>query len=106
MTTTAGAKCAEPSSWLGNGTSTGGSPRGVSQCPMRTYSARAVLPVENHDRAIGVLRANLRQQLARGEIADWDALLVVGPTEWVDLRGRTWFEYQAKVSARRWQRLS
>jgi hypothetical protein len=71
---------------------------------VRMYSARAVLPIENPDRAVGVLRANLQQQLARGEIADWDTLHVIGPTESVDLRGHTWFEYRARVRASRAQR--
>ena len=35
------------------------------------------------------------------ESPDWDTLVVTGPTETTDARGRVWFEYSATVSSRR-----
>ena len=70
------------------------------------YSAKAVLPVEDDNRAAGLLRANLRLQIRRHETADWETFQVIGPIERADLRGRSRFEYQASVRARRRPALS
>ena len=71
----------------------------VHHAVVRTYAAMAILPFATQDRASAVLRANLRFQLGPGEVADWATLDVTGPTESVDLRGRTWFHYRASVRA-------
>jgi hypothetical protein len=55
--------------------------------------------------AVAVLRANLRAQLKAGEVADWDGMEVTGPVESTDLRGRTWFRFEATVVSRRSQLL-
>ena len=58
------------------------------------------MPSATHERAVAVLRANLRTQLQPGEIVDWDSLEVGGPIESTDLRGRTWFKFRASVTTR------
>jgi hypothetical protein len=62
--------------------------------------ATAVMPSADQHRAAGVLRANLRAQLAAEGIAHWDSLEVTGPSESTDLRGRTWFRFEAAVKTR------
>jgi hypothetical protein len=66
---------------------------------VRRYTATAMLRFAQQDRAAAVLRANLRYQLAVGEVADWSTLVIDGPVEITDRRGRLWFEYQASVLA-------
>ncbi|MCU1616971.1 MAG: hypothetical protein JWO98_4511 [Frankiales bacterium] len=58
------------------------------------------MPSADLYRAAGALRANLRGQLAAEEIAHWDSLEVTGPTKSTDLRGRTWFRFEAAVKTR------
>jgi hypothetical protein len=50
------------------------------------------------------LRAELRQRLFHADVHDipqWETFEVTGPTEFTDLRGRTWYEYRATVESRR-----
>jgi hypothetical protein len=68
-----------------------------------TFHATTVLPYEHLDRATAGLRAELRRQLLAAnvpEMSEWDTLLVEGPFEMKDARGRTWFEYRATVERR------
>src|SRR4051812_37716749 len=60
-----------------------------------TFTATTALPYEHLDRATAGLRAELRRQLAAGDLADWSTFRVTGPTEVADGRGRPWFEYGA-----------
>jgi hypothetical protein len=64
---------------------------------MATYSASAELPFAQQERAIAVLQAKLRYQLAPGESANWSTLEVAGPIETPDRYGRAWFEWTATV---------
>jgi hypothetical protein len=64
----------------------------------------AALPYEHLERATAGLRAELRRQLlATGvhEMPKWETFDVTGPTEFTDLRGRTWYQYRATVEGRR-----
>lgn len=66
---------------------------------MSTYEACTALPYPNRDRAVAGLRAELRHRIPPGETPDWSALLVTGPVETTDARGRTWYEYRAELTA-------
>ena len=55
------------------------------------------MPFSTPERAVAVLRANFRTQLKPGEIVHWDSLEISGPMESTDLRGRTWFKFEASV---------
>ncbi len=64
----------------------------------------AALPYEHLERATAGPRAELRQQLLAAdvhEIPKWQTSDVTGPTEFTDLRGRTWYAYRATVEGRR-----
>jgi hypothetical protein len=64
----------------------------------------AALPYEHQERATAGLRAELRRQLLATDVHEmpkWESLHVTGPTEFTDLRGRTWYEYRATVESRR-----
>jgi hypothetical protein len=64
----------------------------------------AALPYEHLERATAELRAELRRQLLAADVHEmpkWETFVVTGPTEFTDLRGRTWFEYRATVESRR-----
>jgi hypothetical protein len=68
------------------------------------FSARAALPYEHRERAGAGLRAELRRQLLAADVhkrPKWETFDVTGPTEFPDLRGRTWYEYRATVEGRR-----
>jgi hypothetical protein len=74
------------------------------------YSASAALPYQHRQGAAAGLCAELRHLVELGyllgrqspeESPDWDTLVVTGPTETIDARGRVWFEYSATVSTRR-----
>jgi hypothetical protein len=65
-----------------------------------TYEAVTALPYPHLERATAGLGAQLRLQLAASEVADWTTLVVDGPAEALDGRGRTWFEYRASVCSR------
>jgi hypothetical protein len=74
------------------------------------YSASAALPYQHRQGAAAGLCAELRHLVELGyllgrqspeESPDWDTLVVTGPTETTDARGRVWFEYSATVSSRR-----
>ena len=65
-----------------------------------TVAATTALPYEHLERATAGLRAELRQKLLAVDVhrmPDWDTFTVTGPREFIDLRGRTWYEYQATV---------
>ncbi len=68
------------------------------------FTATAVLPYDNLERATAGLRGRLRlMALDHGLDAspDWSTLVVTGPTATKDARGNTWFEYRATVESRR-----
>jgi hypothetical protein len=74
------------------------------------YSASVPLPYQHRQGAAVGLRAELRHLVelgyllgrqAPGELPDWDTLVVTGPDESTDARGRVWFEYTATVRASR-----
>jgi hypothetical protein len=68
-----------------------------------TFTATTALPYENLARATAALRAELGYQLVdagNDELPDWDTLVVTGPLELTDHRGRTWFKYVATVESR------
>ncbi len=68
-----------------------------------TFSASAALPYEHLQRATAALRAELRRQLLAADVhamPRWDTFTVTGPTEFTDLRGRSWYEYRATVESR------
>jgi hypothetical protein len=68
------------------------------------FSATTALPYEHLERATAGLRAELRRQLLGAgvhEMPKWETFDVTGPTEFTDLRGRTWYEYRATVQSRR-----
>jgi hypothetical protein len=67
-------------------------------------SRRAALPYEHLERATAGLRAELRRQLLAADVHQmpvWETFDVTGPSEFTDLRGRTWYEYRATVESRR-----
>ncbi len=67
-----------------------------------TFSASAALPYEHLERATAGLRAELRRQLLAADVhamPRWETFTVTGPFESIDLRGRTWYEYQASVES-------
>ena len=69
---------------------------------MPTFSASAALPYEHLERATTGLRAELgRQLLAAGAhtVPRWETFPETGPREFADLRGRTWYEYRARVES-------
>jgi hypothetical protein len=62
------------------------------------------LPYEHLERATAGLGAELRRQLLAADVHEmpaWETFDVTGPSEFRDLRGRTWYEYRATVEARR-----
>jgi hypothetical protein len=68
-----------------------------------TFTASAVLPYQHRAGATAGLRAELGHQIvdgAPGRLPDWNTLVVAGPTESTDHRGRVWFEYTATVRSR------
>lgn len=65
---------------------------------MPCYEAVTALPFPHLDRATAGLRAMLRSLLADGELPDWSTLVVTGPEEVADARGRSWFEYRAEMT--------
>ena len=68
------------------------------------FKATAALPYEHLERASAGLRAELRRQLLAAdvhEIPQWETFDVTGPSEFRDLRGRTWYEYRATVASHR-----
>lgn len=65
---------------------------------MSSYEAVTALPLPRLDRATAGLRAMLRSQLASGGLPDWSTLVVTGPDEVPDARGRSWFEYRAEMT--------
>jgi hypothetical protein len=68
------------------------------------FKATAALPYDNRERAVAGLRAELRRQLLAArvhEMPQWETLVVTGPHEFADRRGRIWFEYRASVESRR-----
>ncbi len=68
------------------------------------FKATAALPYEHLERATAGLRAELRRQLLAADVhamPRWDTFTVTGPTDFTDLRGRTWYEYRATVESRR-----
>ncbi len=69
-----------------------------------TFTAITALPYEHLERATAGLRAELRQRLLHEDVHEmpmWETFTVTGPHEFTDLRGRTWYEYQATVESRR-----
>jgi hypothetical protein len=65
-------------------------------------TATTALPYEHLERATAGLRAELRRQLLDAdahEMPRWGTFEVTGPTEVVDPRGRTWFEYRASIES-------
>jgi hypothetical protein len=68
------------------------------------FSATAALPYEHLERTTAGLRAKLRRQVLAADVhamPRWDTLTVTGPREFTDLRGRSWYEYEATVESRR-----
>ena len=68
------------------------------------FTATAALPYEHLERATAGLRAELRRQLLAAGVHGmpvWETFVVEGPVEFTDLRGRTWYEYQAAAESRR-----
>ncbi len=74
------------------------------------YSASVPLPYQHRQGAAVGLRAELRHLVELGyllgrqaldELPDWSTLVVTGPHESTDARGRVWFEYPATVRAAR-----
>ena len=68
------------------------------------FKAPKALPYDNRERATAGLRAELRRHLLSADVHEmplWETFVVTGPHEFADLRGRTWFEYQASVESRR-----
>ena len=64
------------------------------------YRAAAALPYSDTARATAGLRGRLRiMARADGAAPDWSTLMVKGPVEVPDLRGRAWFEWTATVEA-------
>ncbi len=69
-----------------------------------TATATTALPYPNTAHATAGLRVQLRHRLLNAgcsDLPDWDTLLVAGPVESTNDRGRTWFEYVAAVELRR-----
>ncbi|SFO37134.1 hypothetical protein SAMN05660359_02905 [Geodermatophilus obscurus] len=64
---------------------------------MPTVEATTALPYPHAERATAGLRAALREQHPNGEPPDWSKLVVTGPVEARDIRGRTWFHYRAAL---------
>ena len=67
------------------------------------FTATTALPYPHAAHATAGLRAQLRHRLLHAGcsgLQDWDTLLVVGPVESTNDRGRTWFEYVATVELR------
>jgi hypothetical protein len=65
--------------------------------------ASAVLPFNSRDLAVTGLREELRRQLVAAGVRTfprWDSVVITGPKEINDAKGRTWFEYQASVQVR------
>jgi hypothetical protein len=62
------------------------------------YEAVTALPFPHLARATAGLRAMLHSQLIDGELPDWSTLVVTGPEEVTDARGRPWFEYRAEMT--------
>jgi hypothetical protein len=63
-----------------------------------TYKAAAALPYDDRERAVAVLRGQLRlMAIAGGIMPDWSTLEVAGPTEPPGLRRAGWFEWHASV---------
>jgi hypothetical protein len=80
------------SSWAGSAT----------LAVVSTFSAATALPYEHLERATAGLRAELRRQLLAADVHEmprWETFDVTGPTEFTDLRGRTWYEYRATVES-------
>lgn len=69
-----------------------------------SYCASVVLPYRHLDGATAGLRAELRHQVVDrgfGAMPDWNTLVVTGPWESTDRRGRPWYEYRASIDIRR-----
>jgi hypothetical protein len=69
----------------------------------RMFTATAALPYEHLERATAGLRAERRRQVLAGDVRElprWETFVVTGPSEFTDLRGRTWYEYRAAVQSR------
>ena len=65
-----------------------------------TFTATAVLPYDNLERATAGLRGRLRLMVADRNpeaLPDWSTLVVTGPTTTKDARGNTWFEWVGTV---------
>ena len=63
------------------------------------YTAAAVLPSDDRERATAELRGQLRVIAAAvGSTPDWTTLRVDGPTEFPGWSGGSWFEWSATVS--------
>lgn len=65
-----------------------------------TFTATAVLPYDNLERATAGLRGRLRLMVADRNpdaLPDWATLVVTGPTTTKDARGNTWFEWVGTV---------
>jgi hypothetical protein len=65
-------------------------------------TATTALSYPHSERATAGLRAELRHKLtdASETVPDWSTLVVTGPMESTDDRGRTWFEYVATLNVR------
>jgi len=64
------------------------------------FRANAALPYEHVERAAAGLRVELRRQLLAADVPrmpNWETFEVSGPAEFTDLRGRTWYRYQATM---------
>jgi hypothetical protein len=65
-----------------------------------TFTATAVLPYDNLERATAGLRGRLRLMAAdqgADTSPDWTTLVVTGPTTTKDALGNTWFEWVGTV---------
>ena len=67
------------------------------------FSVATALPYEHLERATAALRAELRQRLLLyvdcPRTSVWDMFAVTGPHEFIDFRGRVWYEYRATVES-------
>lgn len=69
----------------------------------RRFTATAVLPYDNLERATAGLRGRLRLMItdySADADPEWATLMISGPAKSKDARGNTWFEWTAAVEAR------
>lgn len=74
------------------------------EAPSLRFTATTALPYPHPAHATAGLRAQLRHRLLNAgcsDLPDWETLVVAGPVESTDHRGRTRFEYVATVELRR-----